>query len=221
MKSDVLETKCLECFQQISRFSGHTVVRPRQEMVVDRVGNYKGMGREERKRIGHRVSCQNEPETPVGATSSFEPSTICILCIWIAFITRRTHTNFGSNCRPEVMDPWCMLQRTWRRASWCRVSNRFAPALPLHVYIACTCIRATRSVCPPRMQSATMNSSSNEKHFPRECTLLPSSSSRAFLAFFRLSSRTSYRATIFFHPSVCLLFAPGFSPFNPYEMSHC
>lgn len=62
------------------------------------------------------------------------------------------------------MDPWCMLQRTWRRASWCRVSNRFAPALPLHVYIACTCIRATRSVCPPRMQSATMNSSRSIFH---------------------------------------------------------
>lgn len=42
-----------------------------------------------------------------------------------------------------------------------------------------------------------MNSRSNARHFPRECTLLPSSS-RAFPT--NLSSRTSYRAAIFFLP---------------------
>lgn len=60
---------------------------------------------------------------------------------------------------------------------------------------ACDTARARMS--PPRMQSAAMNSSSNARHFPRECTLLPSSS-RAFPTFFCLSSRTSYRAAIFF-----------------------
>lgn len=78
----------------------------------------------------------------------------------------------------------------------------------LHLY-SCSCDTVHASVL------STTNAIGNDefveqrkRHFPRECTLLPSSSSRAFLAFFRLSS---YRATIFFHPSVCLLFAPAFS----------
>lgn len=103
------------------------------------------------------------------------------------------------------MDSWCMLQTATHLAASLLMPCLESICTRVYIYI-CMYMRlysrdtVCAPVCPPRMQSATMNSSSNERHFPRECTLLPSSS-RAFLAFFRLSSRTSYRATIFFHPS--------------------
>lgn len=81
MKSDVLETKCLECFQQISRFSGHTVIRPTQEMVVtieQGTARKEWEGRE--SVIEYRA--KTSPGTPLGATgSSFEPSTMYTLRI--------------------------------------------------------------------------------------------------------------------------------------------
>ena len=179
-------------------------------VVVDRVGNCKRDGR--RRERGESVieyRAKTSPEIPVGATSSFEPSTICILCIWIAFIT---HTSLGANCRPEKS--WtrgCMLQTATHLAASllmpCLESIRTRAST--YTSHSCSCDTVHASVL------STTNAIGNDefveqrkRHFPRECTLLPSSSSRAFLAFFRLSS---YRATIFFHPSVCLLFAPAFS----------
>lgn len=87
MKSGVLETKCLECIQQISRFSGRTVVRPTQEMVVTIEQGTAWKEWEGRESV-IEYRAKTSPGTPLGATGSLEPSTMYTLCIWIAFITR-------------------------------------------------------------------------------------------------------------------------------------
>lgn len=161
-------------------------------VVVDRVGNCKRDGR--RRERGESVieyRAKTSPEIPVGATSSFDPSTICILCIWIAFITRRTHTSLGANCRPE---------KSWTRACMLQTATHLAASLLMpclesirtrastYTSHSCSCDTVHASVL------STTNAIGNDefveqrkRHFPRECTLLPSSSSRAFLAFFSAS----------------------------------
>lgn len=73
--------------------------------------------------IVHRA--KKRPRAATGAAKSFERSATRVLCVWVAFVTTGTRTP-----RKRVEKTWtgcmCRLRRTWRRASWCRVSNRFA-----------------------------------------------------------------------------------------------